>query len=540
MPDPTIRVVIDHILGGRIRIPAFQRGFVWDADRVAYFMDSLYKGYPFGSVLLWRTSNRLTTERKLGPYDLPPVDPAYPIDYVLDGQQRLTSVFGVFQNELEPAADEVDPRFSIYFDLQAEATMQESEFVVLAEDEVDLNRHFPLNVLFDVVRYREATERFQGDDLTNIDRMQSRFKEVVIPTQTFESDERSSVAIVFERVNRLGIELDTLQLLSAWTWSEDFDLRERFEELAETLEPFGFGPVGEDTNLLLRCCAAVIRHEASPGALMQLNGEEVRDRFAEIVSGIHGAIDFLRTNLEVHALKNLPYATFLVPLSVFFARQDGSSVAITDDQRDRLVKWFWRSCFSRRYRSDVIRKLEADVASMVRLRANQPSEIDAMDFYAGTDQFWGPTFNTYGVNTKVFILMLAQWQPLSFVSGAPISLAPVLKAYNRNEFHHCYPRKYLKGQSRTTAEINLLTNFVFMSSADNKILGGVAPSEYRSKMSAKAEGEILARALCPPELFDDDYERFLRARAGVLISAALTLARTGKAVPMDQLEPFHV
>lgn len=112
--------------------------------------------------------------------------------------------------------------------------------------------------------------------------------------------------------------------------------------------------------------------------------------------------------------------------------------------------------------------------------------------------------------------------------------------YNRNEFHHCYPRKYLKSQGRETAEINSVANFVFMSSADNKTLGGVAPSEYRSKMSSDAERRILAQALCPSELFDDDYDAFLAARTGILLSAAMHLARTGHAVPMDQLEPFSV
>lgn len=71
-----------------IGVPAFQRGFVWDAERVAYFMDSLYKGYPFGSTPL-ADSRRLRTERS-SDHTLPSVDPVYPIDYVLDGQQRLT------------------------------------------------------------------------------------------------------------------------------------------------------------------------------------------------------------------------------------------------------------------------------------------------------------------------------------------------------------------------------------------------------------------------------------------------------------------
>jgi hypothetical protein len=100
----------------------------------------------------------------------------------------------------------------------------------------------------------------------------------------------------------MGVELDTLQLLSAWTWSEDFDLQQEFVELSESLEPFGFHGVGEDTNLLLRCCAAVVAGDASPDALVKLDGSEVRDRFDEIANGLKGAIDFLQGNLNVHAL----------------------------------------------------------------------------------------------------------------------------------------------------------------------------------------------------------------------------------------------
>jgi uncharacterized protein with ParB-like and HNH nuclease domain len=103
-----IEDLINDLRRGRIKIPSFQRGFVWDADRVAYFVDSIYKGFPFGSVLLWRTRTPLRMERNLGPYKLPDNDPEYPIDYVLDGQQRITSIFGIFQNSLEPEENEAD------------------------------------------------------------------------------------------------------------------------------------------------------------------------------------------------------------------------------------------------------------------------------------------------------------------------------------------------------------------------------------------------------------------------------------------------
>ena len=65
-----IKDLIGDLERGRIRIPSFPRGFVWEPNRVAYFIDSIYKGFPFGSVLLWRTKNPLRTERNLGSYKL--------------------------------------------------------------------------------------------------------------------------------------------------------------------------------------------------------------------------------------------------------------------------------------------------------------------------------------------------------------------------------------------------------------------------------------------------------------------------------------
>jgi uncharacterized protein with ParB-like and HNH nuclease domain len=101
----SIRKLLDSINTGAIRIPTFQRGFVWNSDRVAYLMDSIYKNYPFGSLLFWRTKTQLPFERRLGHFELPQPIEDYPIDYVLDGQQRLTAIFTVFQTELSPIPD---------------------------------------------------------------------------------------------------------------------------------------------------------------------------------------------------------------------------------------------------------------------------------------------------------------------------------------------------------------------------------------------------------------------------------------------------
>lgn len=528
MPDDlSIRQILQQVGGGNIRVPAFQRGFVWDGDTVAYFMDSLFKGYPFGSLLFWRTKAQLKTERQLGPFVLPERDPEYPIDYVLDGQQRITSIFGVFQTDLKP---EKDPDWTaVYFDLQADPTAQQSQFMVLSPPEVDPSRHFPLRVLFDVVGYRSATNGLSEELLKRIDGLQARFKEVRIPVQTFSTEDRATVAIVFERVNRKGVELDTLQLLSAWTWSDEFDLQQAFRNLSSDLQPFGFADVGEDTNLLLRCCAAVLKGEASPDTLVDIEGAKVRETFPAIVNGIKGAIDFVRRNLQVQSVNNLPFLTLLVPLSAFFEVPGNQSVKVTNEKRTRLVRWFWRACFSRRYSGGVLRNLKTDIGEIKKLRDEQDSRLDIFQAAVGADFFTENSFRIDTVNTKTFVLALANRGPLTFVSGGPIDLEKVLRDYNRNEFHHLYPRAYVRelqnGPDPPKNDMNCLANFCFMSRADNETLGGSAPSVYKAKMPVDPGllNDVLDRALCPYSLFDDNFDNFILARAQRLAEEAKRL-----------------
>lgn len=522
---PSIRQLIEAVSDGRIRIPAFQRGFVWDADRVAQLMDSIYKGYPFGALLFWRTRAELKTERDLGPFKLPRRPDDYPIDYVLDGQQRLTSIFGVFQTELKPSAkaDWAD----IYFDYRGDVDAQESLFVPLSAGEVDPSRHFPLNVFFDAAKYGPAFRALPDDATPKIDDLYSRFKEADVPVQTFTTDDRAGVAIVFERVNRLGVELDTLQLLSAWTWSDDFDLQRRFEDLSEELEPFGFKGVGEDVTLLLRCCAAVVDGDASPKTLMSLNGTKVREQFSHVVNGIKGAIDFVRKELRVEKLDNLPHTTLLVPLAVFFAAPDSKSVKLSNAQRSMLLRWFWKACFSARYGRVVQRNLQVDVEEVINMKEGKASKLDEIPVQIDDRFFLENNFNLNAVSSKTFVLLLAQHRPLSLVGSSAIDLSVALQAYNRNEFHHLYPQAFLRGRGIPTDKQSPLANMCFINAIDNKVLSGDAPSVYQVRISNKEA--VLEHALCPPtELFADDYENFLKTRAGILLGAANARMNTGQ------------
>lgn len=379
MSDFSIRDILNKVDSGNLRIPSFQRGFVWDSDAIAFLMDSIYKGYPFGTIQLWRTKEKLSTEKHFGPFSLFDRDEEYPIDYILDGQQRITSIFGVFQTILEPNSLEFNP-FSIYFDLRSNGDSQDNQFVFIEKfKDEHKGFYFPLNCLFDSQKYRRETEDLSSELIQKVDRLQEIFKEVKIPYQTLATNDKSKVAIVFERINRQGVPLNTLQLLTAWTWSESFELQDKFDELGESLLPYGFGNLGNNSDLLLKITSSIITGKPTSDNLIGVNGNDVRAKFDEITNGIKGAIDFLKEQLNVVNIAYLPYEHQIIPLSVFFSNKGNKHFSYTDKQRKQLLVWFWRSSFSKRYSSGTNSNLETDIIEISKLKNNKPHKLIDMN-----------------------------------------------------------------------------------------------------------------------------------------------------------------
>ncbi|TLS52145.1 DUF262 domain-containing protein [Paenibacillus antri] len=510
-----IRKLIQRTMSGEIRIPAFQRGFVWSSEKVAFLLDSIYNGYPVGSILLWRTREQLASDRDLGPFILPEPPDQYPMDYVLDGQQRLTSLFGVFQTELTPSTS--GDWFDVYFDIR------DKQFLAIADREYVESHHFPLNTLFDSVKYRRATESFSDDEKQVVDEVQERFKEATIPVETVETPSREHVAIIFERINRAGIPLDTYQLLTAWTWSTEFDLKEKFQLLADELEPFGFGEIDSEPDLLLKCCSAVVTNSAAARDLINLNGPEVRERFEEIRNGILLSIEFLRTQLHIYSMKVLPYPAMIIPLTKFFATTRTAGTGYTEVQRRQLIKWFWRTCFARRYSSSLDRAQASDIAAMAALRVDGNQDISRFPCNVDSTFFLNNQFYLGALNTKIFIVMLAQKLPRSFLSGAAVNLAEVLKLCNRTEFHHIFPKNFLDRNGIGPKEQNVLANLCFLSNADNQRIKARSPQEYKEWIDRDQYNVILDSGLIPRDGLDLAYTDFLRERATLLTEFANTL-----------------
>jgi len=511
-----IRRLIDRISSGDIRIPAFQRGFVWDSEQTAFLLDSIYKGFPIGTVILWRTGERLTVEKQVGAFELREPSKDYPVNYVLDGQQRLTTLFSAFQTELAPISDEWT---EIYFDMAVEENIQESSFLALEAAEVDVSRHFPVKSLFDTVAYRKATDDLTPEKIKIIDDLQARFKEYQIPNETFESSDRNKVAIVFERINRAGTALNIFELLAAWSWSEDFDLVDKFNDLQDKIASHGYDDLVSDRDLQLRICSAVITGRTSPKNILDLRGEDIRVRFSEIENGIIGAIDFLKRELKMSHFKLLPFPGVLVPLSCFFATSANDGRNYDIEQKNAILKWFWRTILSRRYSSDVNERQANDISEMVALKSNPkhdfrlPKAEIKIDFERGN-------FAPGGANSKSFIAMLNSQSPKSFLSGALVNTATVLKKGSKHEYHHIFPVAFLEKLGFDKKRINVLANICFLTRSDNTAISDRSPGDYLDGIDTDARSDLLNLALCPQNTIDLNFDEFRNQRNEILVREA--------------------
>lgn len=517
----TIQKVIDRITSGDIRIPAFQRDFVWDADQVAFLLDSIYKGFPIGTIILWKTDKKLTTEKNLGYFELPEPRKDYPVNYVLDGQQRLTSLFSVFQTTLTPNSEEWT---DIFFDLDADLSIQESAFIALDEEEVDSARHFPVKTFFNSVDYRNATTPLNNDKLTKIDEVSRKFLSYIIPDIVFETDDMNEVAIVFERINRAGTELNVFELLSAWSWSDSFDLVEKFDELQDEISEHGFEDLSSDRDLQLRITAGIIKESTTPSTILSMKGEEIRNNFEIVRNGIIGAIDYLKRELKIKHYKQLAFPGLLVPLSAFFATAKKDRINYSSKQNEVIKKWFWRSLFSRRFSAGVNERQATDIQHLKKLQVDE-----TYDFKFPTNEikfdFIKSNFSYGNANSKTLISMLNQKSPKSFLSGANIDLDKVLKKGSKHEYHHIFPKKHLERLGKTRREINCLANICFLTRSDNNTIKDKSPSVYGADMNNSTKSEYLNKALVPTDFDTMSYDDFIEKRNELLTGFAEELMK---------------
>jgi len=505
--------LISRIEEGDIKIPAFQRGFVWNQEQVIELVDSIYRDYPIGSILLWSSNERLHSTRNIGGFLIPDREPEYPINYVLDGQQRLATIYAVFckdrRRDSQNVRYDINPDiFEIYFDLDEDRIVPEVEII---ED----HANFKMSTLFDVNKFYEEVNRLEDKYRQKAVELQSQFKNYEIHVITTTKRNKEQVGIIFERINNTGTRLTTLDLMVAWTWGEDFLLREELDSILETLELKGFGETPD--KIILQCLAGIVKKTTKTKDILDLEPETVRNSIDKLKSSLEKSMDFLSTELNVTSRDFLPHSHQVVPLTFFF-----SMVNTPNQEQSKILKqWFWKTSFSKRFSASTDMKMNDDIAFFEKVVNGKYSDIQKYSYAVDKSGLINQRFSKNSPYTRAFLLLLAQKKPRNLANGNKIDLGTALSEYNSKEYHHIFPRKFLKNKGEEALKINSLCNFTFLPADSNKSISAKSPSDYVfNVIPSNNYKKILNSNLMPlrKEIYQkDQYDAFLMERATLII-----------------------
>ena len=413
--------LVERVVAGKIRVPRFQRAFVWKQTDLHDLLDSVLHGFPIGSILVWQTEREISTAPRVGPIEISG-PPAGPVGYLLDGQQRVSTLVGTLRlpEKAESIVDQVEWR--LYFDLDR------GEFHPVPEGRVE-PRHFPVRGLLDTARFFDACRRIQDevDDssvarrwLNEADHLASAFRDYQLPVIRIQEAELDSAVAVFARLNRKGRKMAADEMVSALTYREgQFHLARKLDELKDELDGEGFGNL--DRVLLLRSVLAALGRDIYAKDWADLMVEpEVRDRlpegFESAEFGIKGALDFLK-DLGVESDRLLPYGLQLVMLGEFFRRCPDP----TDDVVELLRRWFWVTSFTGWFGGVNTAQATHALAEIRNLAEGKGTGFSVIDLDAPARPF-PERFDGRSARVRAFLLYLASLRPRS-LSG-PEALVP--------------------------------------------------------------------------------------------------------------------
>lgn len=505
--------LLADVAKGNIKIPVFQREYVWQDEQIMSLLDSIYQGFPVGSLLLWSTKERLKHERNVGGFHLPKTPEDYPVQYVLDGQQRLTTLYGVFNSDAPAADPELAARFDVCFLPDTEEFVHQS--AVTTQPAINLR------TILDTTKLLPELAKFSTSQQTAIATLTERFKDYEFPVVTIKDRSNQEVCRVFQRINSSGTTLSTLELLAAWTWSEQFDLRNEIQELLDRLSAKGYEEL--DKTEIMRCLSAVVTESIDTGALVDVKPDALVEGMSTLKQAMHATIDFLEADLSIKNVVFLPFPIMVVPLVRLFAENLKPDAAT----RTAIRRWFWHCAFTQRYKAGTNRLVMEDLAKMKELAGG----TDPFASLAATVEpdLFKKTWRINSTVAKATICLLAQQQPKSFLSGASIDLSETLSAYNARQFHHIYPKAYLNGIGIGFHEANVIANICMLTAADNNSISDAAPHDYFATINAACKGDVFDRALVPARMRDGTkpYKEFVDARANRLAEAAQELIVAG-------------
>ena len=534
---PKISNVLDSIDNGDMALPEFQRGYVWNRDQVRNLLKSLYERHPVGGLLVWVTDSMTAARRGDGPVA------AGSVRLLLDGQQRMTSLYGVVRGKppkffdgnpqtftglrfhladesfefYQPIKMRDDPLWIDITELMKGGNSGLGTFIARLTAVPDLAERVGECVgwLTAVPERTELVGELAGrlSKLLGITEIDLYIEEVTGAERTLDD-----IVGIFNRVNSGGTKLSKGDLALAKVCAEWPDARNQMKAKLKKWEEAGYY---FNLDWLLRSINTVLTGEARFAHLHKKTAPEIEDAFARACKQIDTGLDLIAGRVGLDHDRVL-FGRFGIPVMVRYI--DRRAEPMNAEERDKLLFWFVQAGMWGRFSGSTETIIDQDLEKLEE--GGLDALIEQLRLWQGGLRVEPGHFNGWSLGARfypVLYMLTRMGEAKDWGTGLALK-AHLLSRMARLEMHHIFPksRLYDSKYDYSRSEVNAVANFCFLTKETNLIIGNRFPQEYFEEVEANHPGALASQWIpMDPALWRiDRYRDFLEARKTLLAAEA--------------------
>ena len=530
-----ISEILNQIDLGSYALPEFQRGYVWNRDQVKKLMMSLYRGYPIGGLLIWVTTTDPTITRGDGQ-----LTPGV-VNLILDGQQRITSLYGIIRGHAPKFFDGNANSFTgLYFNIKEEYF----EFYMATKmkdnpDWISVTELLQKGASNYIGEANPERKMFLFNYLDVLNRLNNiKDTDLYISNVTGEDKTIDVVVEIFNNVNTGGTKLNKGDLALAKICSMWPDARNEMKKYLKQLQVAGYY---FSLDWLLRCVTVYMTGRPYFSELDKYSIEDFKDALYKTEQMIGLCLDHIGSRLGLDHDRVLASKHAIATMIGYIHAQP--SAKLDNTHWNKLMYWYIHTFLWGRYASATESKMAQDmnviqegegVEGLLRLIRQQRGDLELTP-----EDFWG--WST-GARFYPLLYLLTRMNHAKDL-GSGLELTHNLLGKNSTlEVHHIFPKDVLYKAGKTKSIVNSLANYAFLTKDTNLEILNKRPEEYMPYYAQKQPGALESNWIpVDPELWKvENYEVFLQKRRELLAKGANEFLQSlyNDAIPQANIENF--
>ncbi len=554
--------LLKDVCCGKIQLPDFQRGWIWDDDRIKGILASVAKSFPIGAIMLLETGNdnvRFKTQYVEGVNLRPGVKPEW---LILDGQQRITALYqAIMTKEVVTMRDPKGYEIKRWYYIDMKKAMNgdydlEDAIISLNENKkitknigrdivLDLSKEefeyenlmYPVCMINEYSTWRSKFNKYYKYD-SEKSKLWDSFEEKVInsfhhydvPVIAMKKENsKEAVCQVFEKVNTGGVSLTVFELLTATFASEEFDLKEDWESISNKFKPHEVLHKTQNTDFIQTVtllAAYYKRLEIKPNTkeipavsckrkdMLNLTLDNYKKYKSLAVNGFIRAAKVLVEN-HIYNSRDIPYITQLIPMAAILAVLDDKINNVGN--KIKLMKWYWCGVLGELYGSANETRYAIDLPQVVDFILNNAKEPNTIyDANFSPSRLHTLRTRNSAAYKGIYALLLDEGTK-DWLSATTIDFSNYYS--EAIDIHHIFPVAWCNKNKKNKGDYDCIINKTPLSGRTNRIVSGEAPSQYLVRVKKHASideqkfNEILSTHVLNAEfLYKDDFEGFFQDR----------------------------